>query len=663
MILSKGIETERTTALMQDNTLGFRRGTLCWCILLASCLCMSQAAMGQDAKPTGLRWRNKTPPVFTTKQDVKMNLFLKNFDAGPHKGRLTYSITDYYEKVVAKASRKIKVDANSTFSFQPGLKLKKKGIFRAQVSFEGASGEKKKAAIKFTFAVLDPLPADASKLDAESPFGMGIYIGRHHGYYKQAADLAYAIGVKSTRHEFSWVWVEPSQDKFNLGPSVSVNLAHERGMHILGMLGYCTDWASAAPKDAKYYRLMAPPKDMADYADYVYRVVRAYKDKVKYWEIWNEPNQTTFWHPKPDPAVYTQLCKAGYEAAKKADPDCTVVGGATVWTDLTFIEEVFKHGGFKYMDAVSVHPYRYPLPPDAPYGRYVSGGLRMMLERIDALLKGKAGAKALSKEELAGLKKKVALLEQILAGLDRITEQELTEEQLGKEIATLEKLMGQDLKLASFAKKVPAQKVAFGTIDYLLRKLKRMTGDGLVDKTVAEELMALKKLIDKYGGGKAIWISELGWPSNIGPRGISDKLQAEYLIRMYVACISVPTVEVVQWYNFKNDVYDPKWTEANFGIVTVDMRPKPAYVAFATMTSQLRGLKPHRTLNLGKGLMGYSFKADGDKETLVLWATGEPAEAKLKLKDRKFTIVDIMGNAAARRTKRGVATVRLTSSP
>ena len=42
---------------------------------------------------------------------------------------------------------------------------------------------------------------------------------------------------------------------------------------------------------------------------------------------------------------------------------------------------------------------------------------------------------------------------------------------------------------------------------------------------------------------------------------------------------------------------------------------------------------------------------------------GEPAEAKLKLKDRKFTIVDIMGNAAARRTKRGVATVRLTSSP
>ncbi len=34
--------------------------------------------------------------------------------------------------------------------------------------------------------------------------------------------------------------------------------------------------------------------------------VKRYAPKgVKVWGVWNEPNLTNFWSPKPDPAAYT----------------------------------------------------------------------------------------------------------------------------------------------------------------------------------------------------------------------------------------------------------------------------------------------------------------------------------------------------------------------
>lgn len=49
---------------------------------------------------------------------------------------------------------------------------------------------------------------------------------------------------------------------------------------------------------------------------------------------------------------------------KAADPKVTVVGASSFKVPLDWFEELFRLGGLKHMDAVSIHPYRAPGAPE-----------------------------------------------------------------------------------------------------------------------------------------------------------------------------------------------------------------------------------------------------------------------------------------------------------
>lgn len=92
------------------------------------------------------------------------------------------------------------------------------------------------------------------------------------------------------------------------------------------------------------------------FAEYAYQIVNRYKDSVKIWEIWNEPNIPSFWK-NPDVKLYTELVKAMYTAAKKADPTCTVIIGSTSGPGTDWFNGIYDNGGWDYCDGVSIHPY------------------------------------------------------------------------------------------------------------------------------------------------------------------------------------------------------------------------------------------------------------------------------------------------------------------
>ncbi|MGQ9729572.1 MAG: glycosyl hydrolase, partial [Candidatus Fervidibacter sp.] len=100
------------------------------------------------------------------------------------------------------------------------------------------------------------------------------------------------------------------------------------------------------------------------FARYCVQLMDRYGQICRHWEVWNEPN-IGFWTPKPNPEDYTDLLKVTYQTVKSVNPEAVVVGVCTARTDLGFIEEVLKRGGGKFMDAISVHPYRYPRSPEA----------------------------------------------------------------------------------------------------------------------------------------------------------------------------------------------------------------------------------------------------------------------------------------------------------
>ena len=113
-----------------------------------------------------------------------------------------------------------------------------------------------------------------------------------------------------------------------------------------------------------------------DFARFSAKVAARYKGKVNAWEIWNEPNETRFWRPAPDPAGYARLLNLTYEAIKQVNPAATVILGglsthcansADYMTWRTFMDGFYRAGGARF-DAFAIHPYYANNRPMHPVG-------------------------------------------------------------------------------------------------------------------------------------------------------------------------------------------------------------------------------------------------------------------------------------------------------
>jgi len=144
-----------------------------------------------------------------------------------------------------------------------------------------------------------------------------------------------------------------------------------RGIKVLATIVYTPGWARPAGTDATF------GPDPAQYAAFAAAVARRYAAMgVHSYEVWNEPNNSGAWTPKPNPAAYTQVLKAAYQAIKGADPQATVLTGGTGPTPndgtqippMDFLNAVYANGGAGSFDAVSHHPYTFPAyPGEAQY--------------------------------------------------------------------------------------------------------------------------------------------------------------------------------------------------------------------------------------------------------------------------------------------------------
>ncbi|MDH7480923.1 MAG: glycosyl hydrolase [Armatimonadota bacterium] len=121
---------------------------------------------------------------------------------------------------------------------------------------------------------------------------------------------------------------------------------------ILVILGYTPEWASSGPNKEPSY----PPRNLSDWSNFVGRIVSRYKNRIKYWEVWNEPD-IGFWQGTVE--QYADLVKSAYVAAKRADPDCKIVLGGTAGVNLPFIEQIYEQGVGQYFDILAVHPYQW----------------------------------------------------------------------------------------------------------------------------------------------------------------------------------------------------------------------------------------------------------------------------------------------------------------
>jgi hypothetical protein len=232
--------------------------------------------------------------------------------------------------------------------------------------------------IKMETPTLDVQPYVPVAYAGMNPYGINTFLEQEVDDWKihRTLRLISEAGFEWIRQEFPWEDIEIEgkgvfQDRRE-GRDVSswqkydhiVDLAEEYGLGIIARLDNPPAWTRAAGNELG---TLAPPDDYADYGDFVYAVVSRYKGRIKYYQIWNEPNIYPEWgEAAVDPEAYTELLKVAYQRAKEADPEAVILSAGLAPTterternleDLIFLQRMYDAGAKDYFDILSVQGY------------------------------------------------------------------------------------------------------------------------------------------------------------------------------------------------------------------------------------------------------------------------------------------------------------------
>ena len=221
-----------------------------------------------------------------------------------------------------------------------------------------------------------------------------------------AWDYTYWAGLKWVKfshwgNKGCWDWVEPMPGQYQfhddvIGANVDDAIAH--GLQVVFNLAYGNSLYGKHPEwddnvcaeDPSHQdfgpctRLYVPTDDATfksfsrAFARYCEEMVLHYGDRVKFWEVWCEPDfgscdrtDVNFWSPHPNPAQYAHLLFEAANAIKSADPDAKVCFAGLVGMDKAFLAQCFeimntlgRRAGeddwvCKNIDIISIDPFRH----------------------------------------------------------------------------------------------------------------------------------------------------------------------------------------------------------------------------------------------------------------------------------------------------------------
>ncbi len=236
-----------------------------------------------------------------------------------------------------------------------------------------------------------------------NPFGVNVFLEQEPDPTKRerVVRMAAEAGFHWLRQEFPWEDIEihgkgdfedrrhePYRSAWEKYDHI-VSLAEKYNMELIVRLSNPPAWSRAQGDAIGPY---APPDDFHDFADFVYAVVSRYKGRVRFYQIWNEPNIYPEWGEQPvDPEAYTELLKLAAQAARAADPNVVIISGALAanveygprnMSDFVFLDRMYRAGAAPYFDILAMQGYGlWSGPTDHRVNPRVTNFSRLMLIR------------------------------------------------------------------------------------------------------------------------------------------------------------------------------------------------------------------------------------------------------------------------------------------
>lgn len=237
-----------------------------------------------------------------------------------------------------------------------------------------------------------------------NPYGANFFLEREVEPWKidRTLHMAADAGIGWVKQQFPWEQIEPLRKGEFLDPQTKedswakwdriVEACEKYGLQIVARLDRPPDWSrqdNSLPQ--------SPPDNYEDYGDFVYAFVSRYKGRIRYIQIWNEPNIYPEWGNQPvDPEAYVELLRVAYRRAKEADPNVYVLSAPLAITlgephpepgkwrsmnDLDYLEALYEAGFAEYFDIYSANAFGLDLPPDSPPDPQVLNFQRVLLHR------------------------------------------------------------------------------------------------------------------------------------------------------------------------------------------------------------------------------------------------------------------------------------------
>jgi hypothetical protein len=280
---------------------------------------------------------------------AQFDVILRNLAARPLNGKLIAEIRDLTGRVSLKATA-MHLPAGAAPTRQTvTAPMKNREFLEATFHFVTTGICTPEVSVTVTTVPEIPrMPAART-----NPIGVGMYLYRQRGSLQYSAnmealaEMGQRAGVRWTREEFDWHAIEPEKGRYDWTFYDSlVRIANERGIQVYGLLCY---WPSYTGSEKFVYT----EAGVKEYARWAAEVVHHYKDRIKHWEIWNEPN-IFFWSGPKE--LYIEALKLAYAAIKREDPDANVLGCSTAGVDAAFIKKVVDAQA--PFDILTIHPYR-----------------------------------------------------------------------------------------------------------------------------------------------------------------------------------------------------------------------------------------------------------------------------------------------------------------
>ncbi len=155
-----------------------------------------------------------------------------------------------------------------------------------------------------------------------------------------------------------WAEANAAAGQNNFAPlNTFIATNQSRATQILYTFGRTPRWASTSPDaTGPYGPGQCAPPIISAWDQYVTAVVTNAAGRIKYWELWNEPDQAASYCG--DIPSMVAMAQHAYAIIKRIDPSATVLSpAATGETGATWLNSFLAAGGLHTFDVVAFHGY------------------------------------------------------------------------------------------------------------------------------------------------------------------------------------------------------------------------------------------------------------------------------------------------------------------